>query len=153
MNFIIRNNRGFSLVEILIAIVILTVGILGISSMTFSVIKGNTTSSQRSQATILAIDRIEQLSKIPYPSIIIGNDNTNPAVQLLYDDASNGDQSAGDNIYTSTENDVNGTGITRITALTLNTPETNTSTLDVTTSWTNNYGPRSVALTTILSLY
>ena len=54
-------QRGFTLIEVLIAMVIATVGLLGLTLMQGSAIEGNGTSSKFSQATFLAQDMLESI--------------------------------------------------------------------------------------------
>ncbi len=64
------NHRGFSLLEILIALVILAVGILAITGMQITSIRGNYFSDNIMQASILGQDRLEQLKTLsPLPNI------------------------------------------------------------------------------------
>jgi len=57
----IRQDRGFTLLEILIAMLILTVAILSLVSVTVMVIKGNSLNKMRNTATTLAKDQLETL--------------------------------------------------------------------------------------------
>jgi type IV pilus assembly protein PilV len=58
--------EGFTLVEILITIGILTFGLLAVASMQISAIRGNDFSSNVTEATVLAQDKLELLSTLPY---------------------------------------------------------------------------------------
>lgn len=49
-------SRGFSLLEVLIAIVVLSIGLLGLASLQLSALQGNNQSYERSQAHILAYE-------------------------------------------------------------------------------------------------
>ena len=49
-----RHARGASLIEILIAVFVLTIGILGMAAMQARAIKGNLSSMQRTQAVMLS---------------------------------------------------------------------------------------------------
>ena len=49
-----RICNGFSLIEVLVALVILSIGLLGISALTLNSVKANDSSAMRSQAAILA---------------------------------------------------------------------------------------------------
>ena len=59
------NNRGFSLIEVLIALVILGIGILAIAGMQITSIKGNFFSDNVMQASIIGQDRLEYLRNLP----------------------------------------------------------------------------------------
>ncbi len=56
--------RGFTLVEILIAIAIFSIGILALGSMQLGAVKNNTTGNITTQATMLARDQLENLKAI-----------------------------------------------------------------------------------------
>src|SRR5213593_1100552 len=58
---------GFTLIEIMISLVILSVGLLGIASQTLSVIKANSLSDQMTQAAVLVGDKMEELKRLGYP--------------------------------------------------------------------------------------
>lgn len=68
------NNKGFSLIEVLVGLVILAIGLLAIAGMQITSIRGNYFSSSLTQATILAQDRMEKLKNLPYPSLSSGSD-------------------------------------------------------------------------------
>lgn len=61
-----HNTKGFTLVEVLTATFILTVGILAAVSMQVSVIKGNREARFRSSATHLAFSFLEELKRLPF---------------------------------------------------------------------------------------
>lgn len=61
-----KKEKGFTLIEVLIAISILTVGILAMASMQISAIRGNYLSSNLTEATTWAQDKIEYLMSLPY---------------------------------------------------------------------------------------
>lgn len=54
-------QAGFSLLEILIAILVLSVGVLGLASLQFFGLKEGQTSYQRSQATLLAYEITDRM--------------------------------------------------------------------------------------------
>jgi len=59
-----KNGKGFTLVEILIAILLLVIALVGLASVTVSVIKGNDLSRMVTTATTLAKDKMEQLKNL-----------------------------------------------------------------------------------------
>lgn len=60
------SQRGFSLMEVLIALVILAVGLLGVTGMQITGIGGNHFSGNLTQATVLAQNKLEELKHLPY---------------------------------------------------------------------------------------
>jgi type IV pilus assembly protein PilV len=58
-------EKGFTLTEVLIGLVILAVGILAIAGMQITSIRGTSFSSHLTQASILAQNRLEFLKSLP----------------------------------------------------------------------------------------
>jgi type IV pilus modification protein PilV len=72
-------ENGFTLIEVVIAIVVLTIGILSTYSMQVSSIQGNATANQLTTASTLALDQIEQiLSWDSADARLNNNENVNP---------------------------------------------------------------------------
>ena len=61
-----NSEKGFTLLEVIIAISILTIGLLAVASMQVSAIKGNTLAFGVTEATSWAGDQIEKLIVLPY---------------------------------------------------------------------------------------
>ncbi len=70
----LHNHKGFTLVEIMVAIGILSIALLGLVSVTVMVIKGNTFSKTMTTATTLANDKMEELKKTSYTGLASGTD-------------------------------------------------------------------------------
>lgn len=58
-------SRGFTLLETLIALVVLSIGLLGLASLQIAALKVNHQSYQRTQAVILASDIIDRIRANP----------------------------------------------------------------------------------------
>ncbi len=71
------NNKGFSLLEILIGLVILAVGILAIAALQTTSVRGNFFSHNLMQATYVAQDRLESLKNMPFDSNQLNPGNYN----------------------------------------------------------------------------
>lgn len=54
-------QRGFSLVEVLVTVLILAIGLLGLAGLQLSSLRNNRTAYERSQATLLAYDIIDRM--------------------------------------------------------------------------------------------
>jgi len=65
INSAVSPQSGFSLLEVLIAVVILSVGLLGLAGMQVTSLKYVTSSLQRTQATSLAYDILDRLRANP----------------------------------------------------------------------------------------
>ena len=65
----LRGKEGFSLIEVLIALVILAVGLLGLALFQTTAIKGNAISSKWTVATELAQDRLERFRHVDWVTI------------------------------------------------------------------------------------
>ena len=76
----IKNKKGFTLVEFLIATVILSVGLLALINLQWMAIRGNSDSKEMTRAIFLAETKMEQLKNTPYASLTIGTtqDPNNP---------------------------------------------------------------------------
>ena len=59
-----KKSRGFTLIEVLIALAIFSIGILAIGSMQMWNTKNNTTGNITTQATMLARQKIEELKTV-----------------------------------------------------------------------------------------
>jgi type II secretion system protein I len=120
---IVRRNNGFTLMEVLVAMVLLTLGLLGVANLTIGVIKGNSYSKNVTTATVVAQQQIEQAQRLGY---------------------TNSNSLAG-----STTVSMGSTSFTRTTTVTNSTPAANMKTVSVAVSW--NPGNNSVSLNTIIS--
>lgn len=66
---ILKSEEGFSLLEVLIAITILTVALLGLGLMQVTAISANRNSHQFGQASAFAEQVLEQMKASPFDSI------------------------------------------------------------------------------------
>lgn len=117
------NETGFTLIEVLVAMVVLASGLLGVAGLTIGVIRGNLYSKNLTSATIVAEQMIETVQRVGY---------------------ANAETLAG----TSTVA-MGGTTYTRATAVSSGNPAANMKTVMVTVSW--NPGSYSITLNTIIS--
>jgi len=62
----IKSEAGFTLIEVVVAIAILTFGLLAVASMQSSAIQGNYRARLQTEATTWAQDRMEKLLALPY---------------------------------------------------------------------------------------
>ena len=86
--FCLRRQEGWTLIEILIAIVVLTVGLLAVGTMQISAIRGNFMGGNTSIALTLASEKMEDLINRDYSDPVLDDSNA----------ANNGDLSSIANI-------------------------------------------------------
>ena len=126
----IRNNEsGFTLIEVMMAVVIFSIGLLGLAMMQAHFASGNADSRQLIRATDIASNQIETLANISDPGDPALNPSTNPHTltvtnypldyDVSWDVTDNGDQ---------------------------------TRTIDLTVSWTTGDQNHNVSLTWIKGL-
>ncbi len=75
-----KSQKGFTILEVMIAIAIFSIGILGVIKMQISSQSGNTSARTITQGTTYAQDRIERIMALTYNSItpIAGVGNISP---------------------------------------------------------------------------
>jgi type IV pilus assembly protein PilV len=80
------SEDGFTLIEVLVAIAIFAIGLLGISSMQIRATHGTTTAGSNTELTAFAADQMERLTRLPFndpdlaetgPSVPPHQDNLN----------------------------------------------------------------------------
>ena len=76
-----RREAGFTLLEVIIAISILSVGLLAVASMQTAAIRGNDNAYRITEGATLAQDRLEYLLARPYddPLLSIGTGKADPS--------------------------------------------------------------------------
>ena len=112
---------GFSLIEVLFSLAILSIGVLGITSASVGTIRANETSENYTIAATLAQDMAEWLSSEAAAGIALTAGSDTPRA-----------------------------GFARAWTIDADTPEAGVSQLGVTISWTD-YGPKQITLTTIIN--
>jgi type IV pilus assembly protein PilV len=123
----LSSAQGFTLIEVLIAIVILSIGLLGTAGLTTGVIRGNHFSKNLTSATAAAQTQLESIKSAGYSNAVDAN-------------------------YPDDTVAMGGMTFNRSTDITPNSPAANMRTVVVTVQWkeTNNTS-RSVTLQTILA--
>ena len=78
-----RQHAGFTLIEILITVLVLSIGLLGLAGMQITGLRANMSSEARSKATLLANDIAERMRNNP-----LGVQNNNSVDDNKYDGVS-----------------------------------------------------------------
>lgn len=60
-----RNHSGFTLIEVLVTVVVVSIGLLGLAGLQINGLRANLSSEARSKATLLASDIIERMRANP----------------------------------------------------------------------------------------
>ncbi len=121
---------GFTLLEVIMAISILTAGLLAVASMQISAIQGNSLAGQLTTGTSIAQDKMEELLSLPYtllvthPDLVNNTDNGGPHFESSPPDG-----------FDFVQWDV-----------TDDTPETGTKTITVTVAWHERGAQKTTSL-------
>ena len=126
----LRSESGFTLIEIMIAIAILAIGILGLMAMQLTAAKSNTQARKVTESAAWAADEFERLLLVDYDDLAAGA--TTPPESMLNDAAIPADTYRGP--YSVTYN------------VTEDDPIVNVKRIDVTVAWNDGSG-RSTTLT------
>ena len=78
-------ERGFTLIEVLIAMAIFSIGILGVGTMQIRSTTGNTSARIRTEASVWAQDRVETLMLLSYNDVLLspGSHNLNEGLYTV----------------------------------------------------------------------
>jgi type IV pilus assembly protein PilV len=117
-------EEGFTLIEIMIALVVMSIGLTALAAVQISAIRGNAFSKRMTTAVSIADGKMEQIKNGSYASII-----SESATQV-------------------TQSNMN---FTRQVTVTNNSPLANTKTVNVTVSWSEGSKSHTVPITTIVS--
>ena len=93
-------ERGFTLIEVLIAMAIFSIGILGVGTMQLRSTGGNTNARIGTEASVWAQDRVETLMLLPYTDAAL-DPNNNPHTPQVNDPINNSGYNVVWNVYDS----------------------------------------------------
>lgn len=74
MRIRIKDQRGFTLLEVLISIIILSVALLALAGLQIISIRGNSFGGTMTEAITLARDKIEDLKSVDWSNVATNND-------------------------------------------------------------------------------
>lgn len=126
-----KNQNGVTLVEVLIALAILSIGLLALAGLQVVVIKGNTGSKNLTSAAILAEAKIEQLKKDGFDTLVNGE----------YKDPNNLINEVGEK----------GGIFARSWKIADYLGTADMKQIDVTLAWTDSLGDHTISVTTVFS--
>lgn len=123
-NYLKERNDGFTLIEIMITLVILSVGLLALAGLQVNAIKGNANSRRMTIAVFIAEKKLEQIKNTSYTNI------QSESIQQVTEASTN---------------------FTQQVTVTTNNPIQNTKKIDVTVTWKDGSKSYTVPLSTIIS--
>jgi type IV pilus assembly protein PilV len=121
---LISIEEGFTLVEIMIALIVLSVGLVALAGLQVSAIRGNAFSKRMTTAVSIANARIEQIKNTPYANI--QSESSTKVIQSNMNFA-------------------------RQVTVINDSPLPNTKTVNVTVTWSEGSKSHSTPITTIVS--
>jgi type IV pilus assembly protein PilV len=120
----INSEEAFTLIEIMIALVVLSVGLVALAGLQISAIKGNAFSKRMTTAVTIANARLEEIKNTAYANI----------------------QSE-----SSTQVSASNMNFTREVTVNNDSPVLNTKTVNVTVTWKDGSKSHTVPISTIIS--
>ncbi|MDD2558582.1 MAG: type IV pilus modification protein PilV [Desulfuromonadaceae bacterium] len=120
----LNGEGGFTLVEVLIALVIFAVGVLGVAMMQLTAINGNSVANRVTQASVIASDQIEDMLSWNYGDQRL-RESTNNTYTLK-----NGEKRTADGHRIA-----DGGNYELVWDVRENTPEIRSKTIDITVIW------------------
>jgi type IV pilus assembly protein PilV len=117
-------DEGFTLVELMITLVILSVGLIALAGLQITAVKANAFSKRMTAAIAVAEARIEQLKDMPYANVQSESPTQVVAASMNF---------------------------TRQVTVTTNSPVPNTKTIQVTVTWTEGSQSHVVPISTIIN--
>ena len=149
----INNEKGFSLIEILIAITIFAIGMLAVGKMQITAIKGNYFANDLTEATTLAQDRMEKLIGLPYSDPLNFDNDVDGTNQDLdndgVDDSGNNFGLDDANTTTADQSDTVDGRYNIFWNIATDHPIDNTKEIRVIVTWTDRGAPKSVSITSM----
>jgi len=121
----LKDTKAFTLLEVMITLLILSVGMLGLATLQIMAIRGNSFGQQMTIASTLAQNKLEELREDDFDSIGTGND-------VCVDQ-------------------VNRCTYSRQWLVQDDTPQANMKTVEVRVTWTGAQADRAVSMGTIIS--
>ena len=116
-----NNPSGFTLIEVMIALVIFSFGILGLYAMQISSVNGNAAARKRTEAVSWAANQMEILLETPYASI--GNNQITQGIYTIQ--------------WTAPEIDINNDG------------SNDAKNIQINVTWSDSRGPKNTTVSFI----
>jgi len=155
----ISDEKGFSLIEILIAITVFAIGILAVGNMQITAIKGNSFANDLTKATTLAQDRMEKLIGLSYTDTLNFDNDGDGTNQDLdndgVDDSGNNFGLDDANVTTADHSDPNNPVDGRYNIfwnIATDHPINNTKEIRVIVRWTDRGAQKRISITSMKAI-
>ncbi len=146
MTKLLKNNQqGFSLIEIMIAVTIFTIGILATGAMQMKAVSGNSFASGLTEATTVAQAQMEKLMALSYNDSALNDTDNDKTAGLNDASAATAD---GSSQYTGQT----GTVYNIFWNVAVDSPVTNTKQIRIIVKWTAKTSARQITLNFIKAL-
>ena len=122
---LLADNAGFSFIDLMLALFVLTIGVLALADLQIVSSKSNTSSKGTAAALNIAEKKLEEVRGMVYTNIAAEAPTSVPD---------------------------SGVTFTREVKVASNSPITNTKTVTVIVTWSDKTGPHTVSLATIVAL-
>jgi len=141
-----NQSQGFTLIEVMIALAIFSIGILGVAAMQTSSTRGNSAAGRVTSNVTWAMDRVEELMALPYTHASLNSGSYSLAAGTLTMDSDGIDNNSDGQIDEAGE-----TGnITIEWTITDDIPMNRTKTIQITVTRTGPGGTRAVTLNQVI---
>jgi type IV pilus assembly protein PilV len=87
-----NNNKGFTLIEVMVALTILSIGLLAVGAMQISAINGNKAALDISEASFIAESKLEELLSVQFDTLVAvtnASDTSNTRYTINWDVSDN----------------------------------------------------------------
>jgi len=81
---LLLKSKGFSMIEALIAIVILSISLLALAGLMVTTTKNNSFGSNMTEAVTFAQDKLEELRVTPWAQIVTNQDSLTGSTGIIY---------------------------------------------------------------------
>ncbi len=138
----LNDQGGFTLIEVLIAMAIFAIGILGVATMQISSVRGNTSAGNVTANTLVLEDRMESIMSLSYSNPVDLSDGVHTPAQ---------DADGVDNDVDGTTDEAGETGPITVTyTIDDDTPVVRTKTITYTVTRTHAFGTKWTTFTQVL---
>lgn len=138
------NSEGFTLIEVIVALAVLTIGVLAVNAMQTASVRGNATSQRLTLATTWGQDITERIISLPYEEF---NEAGSPYTMAYF--AANWKDDDADGAVDNAEEGADPEGYQIRWDVTDDNPINNAKRVDVTVDYASPGGARSINFTCV----